>query len=70
MVWDDAFDAATDSAHSEEVELVGTNLRMTGKVSLGRFNRLTDLSPAPPPGSSSRRSATAAGSRPARRANS
>jgi hypothetical protein len=43
MVWDDTFNPATDSAHSEEVELVGTYLRMTGKVSLGRFGRLTDL---------------------------
>ena len=27
----------------EQIELVGTNLRLKGTVSLGRFGRLTDL---------------------------
>jgi len=44
MGWDDTFDAAAASGGREEpIELVGTNLRMTGTVSLGRFGRLTDL---------------------------
>lgn len=44
MAWDDTFDAAaTVGGHDEPIELVGTNLRMTGIISLGRFGRLTDL---------------------------
>jgi len=45
MAWDDdTFDAATAAGgHDEPIELVGTNLRMIGTVSLGRFGRLTDL---------------------------
>jgi hypothetical protein len=42
MVWDDLSDAAP-VGHDEPVELVGTNLRLTGEVSLGRFGRLSDL---------------------------
>jgi hypothetical protein len=42
MVWDDLSDAAP-VGHDEPVELVGTNLRLTGAVALGRFGRLTDL---------------------------
>jgi hypothetical protein len=40
MVWDDA---ETPIGRDEVVELVGTNLRLTGAVSLGRFGRLSDL---------------------------
>ena len=42
MVWDDLSGAA-QVGHDEPVELVGTNLRLTGSVALGRFGRLTDL---------------------------
>ena len=42
MVWDDLTTAAP-TGHDEEIELVGTNLRVKGTVSLGRFGRLTDL---------------------------
>jgi hypothetical protein len=42
MVWDDLSDAAP-VGRDEPVELVGTNLRLTGAVSLGRFSRLSDL---------------------------
>ncbi len=42
MVWDDISDAAP-VGRDEPVELVGTNLRLTGAVSLGRFGRLSDL---------------------------
>jgi hypothetical protein len=40
MVWDDAVETA---GRDEPVELVGTNLRLTGSVALGRFGRLSDL---------------------------
>ena len=44
MAWDDTFDAgAAGGGHAEPIELVGTILRLTGMVSLGRFGRLTDL---------------------------
>ena len=42
MVWDDAPDAGP-IGHDEQIELVGTNLRLMGTISLGRFGRLTDL---------------------------
>ncbi len=42
MVWDDVA-ASTPVGRDEAVELVGTNLRVKGTVSLGRFGRLTDL---------------------------
>jgi len=42
MVWDDVA-AAMPVGRDEPVELVGTNLRVKGTVSLGRFGRLTDL---------------------------
>jgi hypothetical protein len=42
MVWDD-LSTAPPTGHDEQVELVGTNLRVKGTVSLGRFGRLTDL---------------------------
>ena len=42
MVWDDLTDAAP-VGRDEPVELVGTNLRLTGAVALGRFGRLSDL---------------------------
>jgi hypothetical protein len=41
MVWDDISDTAV--GRDEAVELVGTNLRLTGAVALGRFGRLSDL---------------------------
>jgi hypothetical protein len=45
MAWDDeTFDAAASAGgHNEPIEMVGTNLRVIGTVSLGRFGRLTDL---------------------------
>lgn len=44
MAWDDAFDApAAGGGNEEPIELVGTNLRLNGTVSLGRFGRLTDF---------------------------
>jgi len=42
MAWDEGFDASGGGSQ-ESIELVGTNLRMTGVVPLGRFGRLTDL---------------------------
>src|SRR5580765_3954586 len=42
MVWDDEA-AAMPVGRDEPIELVGTNLRVKGTVSLGRFGRLTDL---------------------------
>jgi len=36
-------DAAPDTGHIADVELVGTHLRMVGRIYLGRFGRLTDL---------------------------
>lgn len=42
MVWDDAIGAAP-SGRDEPIELVGTNLRLMGVISLGRFGRLSDL---------------------------
>lgn len=44
MVWDDIVVSAPETAgRDESIELVGTHLRLTGIVSLGRFNRLTDM---------------------------
>jgi len=42
MAWDEGFDASGGGGQ-ESIELVGTNLRLIGVVSLGRFGRLTDL---------------------------
>ena len=42
MVWDD-LTTGVPAGHDEEIELVGTNLRVKGTMSLGRFGRLTDL---------------------------
>jgi hypothetical protein len=42
MVWDDIGGPA-GGGRDEEVELVGTHLRLTGKIALGRFGRLSDL---------------------------
>ena len=42
MVWDD-LSTTPPTGHDEQVELVGTNLRVKGTISLGRFGRLTDL---------------------------
>jgi hypothetical protein len=53
MTWDEpsfgsqaygSFEATPEpSGHDEVVELVGTNLRLNGVISLGRFGRLSDL---------------------------
>lgn len=44
MTWDDGSDAIeSGNAPDVAIELVGTSLRLTGAVSLGRFGRLTDL---------------------------
>lgn len=55
MTWDDATfgsssafspfgsDQPEPKGRDEIIELVGTNLRLTGRISLGRFPRLTDL---------------------------
>ena len=43
MTWGEGFDEGASGGHDEPIELVGTNLRMTGLVSLGRFRRLTDM---------------------------
>ncbi len=42
MAWDDTF-ATTPEGRDEPIELVGTHLRLTGIVNLGRFGRLSDL---------------------------
>lgn len=41
MGWDEELGGA--QGRDEPVELVGTHLRLTGVISLGRFSRLTDL---------------------------
>ena len=41
MVWDDISPAG--GGRDEPIELVGTHLRLTGTVNLGRFGRLSDL---------------------------
>jgi hypothetical protein len=41
MVWDDV--SAETAGHDEAIELVGTNLRLTGVINIGRFARLSDL---------------------------
>lgn len=44
MTWDETLDAAASAGGRDApIELVGTNLRLTGTISLGRFGRLTDL---------------------------
>lgn len=43
MVWESAFDEAAPAGIAAAIEIVGTNLRLTGTLSLGRFARLTDL---------------------------
>jgi hypothetical protein len=42
MVWDD-IGGPPGGGRDEEVELVGTHLRLTGMIALGRFGRLSDL---------------------------
>ena len=42
MAWEE-LDAPAPPAVDESVEIVGTHLRLTGSVNLGRFNRLTDM---------------------------
>jgi hypothetical protein len=41
MVWDDT--SASIVGHHEPIELVGTHLRLTGEIFLGRYARLSDL---------------------------
>ena len=41
MVWDDV--STEPSGRDEAIELVGTNLRLTGVINIGRFARLSDL---------------------------
>jgi hypothetical protein len=43
MAWDDTFDAVVAAGRDEPIELVGTNLRLMGIISLMRFGRVTDL---------------------------
>ena len=43
MAWDDAFGNAEPTRPAQSIELVGTHLRLTGKIDLGRFGRLSDL---------------------------
>ena len=43
MTWGEGFDEGASPGQDEPIELVGSNLRMTGLVSLGRFRRLTDM---------------------------
>jgi hypothetical protein len=42
MVWDE-IDAPKIAGRDQPIELVGTHLRLTGVIALGRFGRLTDL---------------------------
>jgi hypothetical protein len=42
MVWDDLTPSHI-GGRDEPIELVGTHLRLTGLIALGRFGRLTDL---------------------------
>lgn len=42
MAWEE-LNAPAPPAIDEPIELVGTHLRLTGIVSLGQFNRLTDM---------------------------
>jgi hypothetical protein len=41
MVWDDV--STEPTGRDEAIELVGTNLRLTGVINIGRFARLSDL---------------------------
>ena len=43
MVWDDITPGAQLVGRDEPIELVGTHLRLTGVVNIGRFGRLSDL---------------------------
>jgi hypothetical protein len=47
MAWDTGTtfggDAEAIVGHDANIELVGTHLRLTGRIALGRFGRLTDL---------------------------
>lgn len=42
MVWDDTLHAQS-TGRDEPIELVGTHLRLTGIINIGRYSRLTDL---------------------------
>ena len=69
MVWDDV-DAPQAVGRDEPIELVGTHLRLTGIVSLGRFNRLTDMVNASPATSGSAMRGCFAGTASRRRSSS
>lgn len=43
MGWDDAFGGTGPAGPAQPIELVGTHLRLTGTIDLGRFGRLSDL---------------------------
>jgi hypothetical protein len=43
MTWGEGFDDVGQEARDEPIEIVGTNIRVTGVVSLGRFKRLSDM---------------------------
>ena len=43
MAWDDTFGGAEPTGDAQLVELFGSQLRLTGKIHLGRFGRLSDL---------------------------
>jgi hypothetical protein len=43
MTWDFGSDTSVRQGREEPIELIGTHLRLTGIISLGRFGRLTDL---------------------------
>ena len=43
MAWDDTFGGAEPTGDAQSIELFGSHLRLTGRVHLGRFGRLTDF---------------------------
>ena len=43
MGWDDTFSGAQPAVEDQPIELFSTHLRLTGRIHLGRFGRLTDF---------------------------
>ena len=43
MAWDDTFGGPEPTGDAQSIELFGTHLRLTGRIHLGRFGRLTDF---------------------------
>ena len=43
MAWDDTFGGAEPTGDAQSIELFGSHLRLTGRIHLGRFGRLTDF---------------------------